>query len=114
MFNYFFYIIITIFIEELTIKNEKANEIAEKEGEDIETDIEYENKTLFNLWNGYCKKSKIISEMNIIQFGIKTTAYIKTIQLKTFKLAIKKDSKHSKTTIYFKVLREYFDILNTM
>ena len=103
---------ILYFYEDLTQKNEKENvkRIADKD--DVETDVTYENKILFDKWNQYCLKSKITSEMNIIQFGIKTSAYIKKIQIKTGGIAFKKDTKHSLTTVYFKVLREYFDILN--
>tara|TARA_B110000259_G_scaffold68569_1_gene80815 strand:+ start:2709 stop:5123 length:2415 start_codon:yes stop_codon:yes gene_type:complete len=103
---------ILYFYEDLTQKNEKENEKRIADKDDVETDVTYENKILFDKWNQYCLKSKITSEMNIIQFGIKTTAYIKKIEIKTGEIAFKKDSKHSLTTVYFKVLREFFDKLN--
>jgi hypothetical protein len=73
--------------------------------------VKYKNKDLFKKWKKYCEHSNIKSEMNNIQFGIKTKSFNEIINTKISQDAFFKDSKHSTTTIHFDILKIYMDEL---
>ena len=73
--------------------------------------VKYDNKDLFKKWRNYCERSNIKSDINNIQFGIKTKNFNDIINKKISQNAIKKDSKNSTTIIHFEILKEYMNKL---
>lgn len=79
----------------------------------LKTNIKkFDNKMLFKRWDSFCKQSNIKLEFTNIQFGIKTTSLGKKIETSTNKKGIEKDTKKNTTTIYFEVIKEYFDLID--
>jgi len=73
--------------------------------------VKYDNKDLFKKWRNYCERSNIKSDINNIQFGIKTKNFNDIINKKISQNEIKKDSKNSTTIIHFEILKEYMNKL---
>lgn len=74
--------------------------------------IKYSNKELFTLWNNWCDRYKVKLEYNGISFGIKITNLMKNKLNINGKVCVKKDTKHSTTTLFIQPLKEFFDMLN--
>ena len=74
--------------------------------------VEIKNDDLFIKFNRWCDDCKVKVEYNKIQFGIKLTQIMKNKLNLNGIVCIKKDTSHSKTTIYPQELKEYFEKLN--
>ena len=73
--------------------------------------ITFKKCELFKIWNNWCSTNKISLEMNIIQFGMKTTQLTKRVKARTGKDFSIKDT-HGNNTITASVFNQYFDLLN--
>lgn len=96
-------------------EKEKNNNYDSDNEDDValKTNIKkFDNKRLFKRWDLFCKQSNIKLEITNIQFGIKTTSLSKKIETSTNKKGIVKDTKKNTTTIYFDVIKEYFDLID--
>lgn len=72
--------------------------------------IVYNKTELFKIWIYWCSQNKINLEMNIIQFGMKTSQLNKKVKAKTGNDFIVKDT-HSNISIYRSPFNLYYEFL---
>ena len=75
-------------------------------------DMKYKNETLFKMYIDWCEVSKVKMDYNKISFGMRVTVLMKKqLNINGF-TCVKKDTKHSMTTLYLGEFKNYFKNLN--
>jgi len=75
-------------------------------------DMKYKNETLFKMYIDWCEVSKVKMDYNKISFGMRVTVLMKKqLNINGF-TCVKKDTKHSMTTLYLSEFKNYFKNLN--
>ena len=75
--------------------------------------IRLTNKELFKIWRDWCSEGNISNyDMNVIQFGIRTSQLNKKVFAKIGENFIKKDTSNGMNTIYRKVFLKYLEALD--
>jgi hypothetical protein len=102
---------IIYFLQDYCIEFEENNMNVKWE-DDYEPKCEHKNIDLFNKWCDWATSNRVKLEYNAINFGMKLSSINKSIEKNIKMKGICKDTKHSKTTIYPKVMMKYIEFLD--